>query len=182
MKRLLFLPCLLGLWLTSTVTYADGYLANTFLRGSVGWSATGHKGFDSSGFYGADIALGKYFTPNFGVEAGYTGYHNAVSGPSKIKQGGYDVLGLASIHLMDKWSLNGKLGFAYAVAHFSSPNFSARARTLRFAFGAGLMYDLERHLFATFDWYHVMGKKNGFGNGLDLPSTDLISIGLGLRI
>ena len=114
--------------------------------------------------------LGGYqINRTFAVELGYANlFDKSISGVD-VEVTAWDLVGVASFPLGDKFSVFGKLGFAMWDAEASLPGFgSVSDDGTDLTFGVGLQYDVSRNLGIRGQWqrYDVEG------------DADLLSIGL----
>lgn len=127
--------------------------------------------------------LGGYqFNRHFALEFGYTDLGEvSASGPGgsvKIETTAFELVGVGSMPLMDKFSIYGKIGLyrAEAEASVNLPGFaSEKEDNTDLTFGIGVRYDFTRNLGVRAEWqkYQDVG-----GGNIGKDDVDVISIGV----
>lgn len=121
---------------------------------------------------------------NFAVELGYTNLGEfSASGPgvnASIESKAWEVMGVGSFPVADRFSLYGKLGFYRAESEATSniPGVSADESNTGLAFGIGAQYDFTRSVAVRAEWqrYSDVG-----GGNIGETDLDVLSIGALVR-
>jgi hypothetical protein len=107
------------------IAEANAAISGPYVGGQLGWGTLNQDvpNFSDSGLAGRAFS-GWTFTKNFGLEAGYTKFHDAVSNEwdfypfrsaakTRLKASAVDLVGKLTLPMQHGLSLFGKLGVAY---------------------------------------------------------------------
>lgn len=141
---------------------------------------------------GWKIFGGYQFNKNFGAEVGYVdlgqttanGVITGVTVSTSTKAKGWEVLGVGTLPIADKFSAYGKLGFFRWDVDFSAtvaiPGFAAVASASEtgtdLTYGLGLKYDLTKNVGARLEWQRY----NDLGNSATTGKSDVDLFSLGI--
>ncbi len=141
---------------------------------------------------GWKIFGGYQFNKNFGAEIGYVdlgkatanGVITGVAVSANAKAKGWELLGVGTFPIADKFSAYGKLGFfrwdvdvsATAVVPGFSATASASDKGTDFTFGVGLKYDFTKNVGARLEWQRY----NGLGDSATTGTSDVDLFSLGI--
>ena len=137
---------------------------------------------------GGKIFGGYQFNKNFGAELGYVNLGKATASgvilgvPVTVseKAKGFELLGVGTLPLADKFSAYGKLGFfrwdvdASATIGGLSASLSENGTDL--TYGIGLKYDFAKNIGARLEWQRYKDLGNNATTGKS--DVDLVSIGI----
>jgi OOP family OmpA-OmpF porin len=186
------LASLAGLFIATSASAANNGI---YLGGAAGWGDTYQSNVaselngthtNSSGFSGR-VFEGYQFTENFGLEAGYTKFHDVnlnndtIDLDTKLKSYSVDVVGKGMVPLTNGFGLFGKLGVAYLNEAFDGSvtrdgdmfNAGASISKVLPTFGAGVSYDINKNVVADVSWMRIQAVGN-----TALNSTDTAMLGL----
>jgi len=171
--------------------------AGFYLGASIGQSRAKEFCDDSGGFSCDDkdtawkIFAGYQFNRHLAVEGGYTdlgevgasGVLSGVSVRGKIEATAFELVGVGSIPVADRFSLYGKLGVYYAETERNltgtlgavtvTDNDSEKNTDLTFAFGA--RFDVTRNLGIRAQWQRYL---NVGGGDIGEDDIDVLSVGV----
>lgn len=127
---------------------------------------------------GVDINLGYRLNRNFAVEGAYTDlgkfHFSSAAGDGDLKPKAVSLSGVGILPLQSNFSLYGKAG----IAHTETKGLDASDTKDGLLAGAGVMYDINRNVYAKAGWDHFDDVGNdATGKG----HADLYSLGVGYR-
>jgi OOP family OmpA-OmpF porin len=163
-----------------------------YIGGAAGWGDTyqlehSSTSSSSSGFSGR-VFEGYQLNENFGLEAGYTKFHDVnidtiydEDVDVKLKSYAVDVVAKGTIPLQNNFGLFGKLGVAYLNESLDESttnngdmiNGGVSISKVLPTFGAGISYDINKNVVADVSWMRIQAVGD-----TRLNSTDTAMLGL----
>jgi OOP family OmpA-OmpF porin len=166
-----------------------------YLGGAAGWgdiyqsdiTAELNGSHSSTSGFSGRVFEGYQFNENFGLEAGYTKFHDVNIDndihdvDTKLKSYSVDLVAKGTIPLQNNFGLFGKLGVAYLNEDFDASttsngdmiNAGASISKVLPTFGAGVSYDINKNVVADVSWMRIQAVGN-----TSLQSTDTAMLGL----
>lgn len=185
---------LASLWIAE----ANAAVPSPYVGGQIGWGKveledTSFRNLKDNGLAGR-VFGGWLLNKNFGLEAGYTRFHDVSLSSShsfysvngKLETYAIDLVGKAIIPLQHGFSVYGKLGVAYlnqsvnmkmSSGRFSQTSFSVSEHNYYPTFGLGLGYDITQNVVADVSYSRI--QRVGSSHAYDsLSSTNFVGFGL----
>jgi OOP family OmpA-OmpF porin len=168
-----------------------------YLGGGLGWGTIGSKTYNginnenTNGGVSGRVFAGLTFTPNLGLEAGFTKFtdvnysanNNIISEKLKIQSYAVDMVGKVTLPLENNFSLFGKVGGAYLnenasatitnISTGASASGNATHDAILPTFGAGLGYNINKNVTADVSWMRIQKVGNTNLNSTDTAMFNL---------
>jgi len=143
-----------------------------YIGGNLGQSDVDELGEKDTAF---KILGGYQINKNFGAELGYTDFGKVTSGGVTFKGTAWELVGVGTLPINDKFAVFGKLGFAMGEYDASSALGSASDDSVEVTYGIGVKYNFTPTLAVTAEYQAYPD----FGNGAS--DVSVMSIGVLFR-
>lgn len=143
-----------------------------YIGGNLGQSDIDELGEGDTSF---KILGGYQINKHFGAELGYTDFGKAESGGTTVKGTAWELVGVGTLPINDKFSVFGKLGFAMGDGEASSALGTASDDSVELTYGIGVKYNFTPVFGVTAEYQAYPDFANGFSD------VSVMSIGVVYR-
>jgi OOP family OmpA-OmpF porin len=150
----------------AAVAFPTVSMAQMSMKGpDSGWYIGGNLGQADADNFDSDTSfkiLGGYqINKNFGAELGYTDFGKSDSGGVTFKGTAWELVGVGTLPLSDKFGVFGKLGFAMGDGEATSPLGTFSDDSVELTYGFGVKYNFTPVLGVTAEYQAYPDFANG---------------------